>query len=106
MMTTVLIVFNKVGSPQFMIWLAPVIVAGLVYDWKRWRTPAALLMGIAVVTFFIYPLFYTPLIHANPIMAGVLSIRNILLVLLLAWSVKRTWDLGAKIRPAREGARG
>ena len=63
-------------------------------------------MGIAVVTFFIYPLFYTPLIHANPIMAGVLSIRNILLVLLLAWSVKRTWDLGAKIRPAREGARG
>ena len=106
MMTTVLIVFNKVGSPQFMIWLAPVIVAGLVYDWKRWRTPATLLMGIAVVTFFIYPLFYTPLIHANPIMAGVLSIRNILLVLLLAWSVKRTWDLGAETRPAREGARG
>ena len=106
MMTTVLIVFNKVGSPQFMIWLAPVIVAGLVYDWKRWRTPATLLMGIAVVTFFIYPLFYTPLIHANPIMAGVLSVRNILLVLLLAWSVKRTWDLGAETRPAREGARG
>lgn len=106
MMTTVLIVFNKVGSPQFMIWLAPVIVAGLFYDWERWRTPAALLMGIAVVTFFIYPLFYTPLIHAHPIMAVVLTIRNILLVLLLAWSVKRTWDLGAETRPAHEVARG
>lgn len=102
MMTTVLIVFNKVGSPQFMVWLAPVVVAGLVYDWQRWRTPAALLMGIAVVTFVIYPLFYTPLIHANPIMAAVLTIRNVLLVLLLAWSVKRTWDLGSGPRTAQE----
>ena len=70
MMTAVFIVFNKVGSPQFMIWLAPVVVAGLVHDWRRWRTPAALLMGIAVTTFVIYPLFYTPLIHAHQAMAG------------------------------------
>ena len=28
MMTTAFIVFNKVGSPQFIIWLAPVIIAG------------------------------------------------------------------------------
>lgn len=101
MMTTVLIVFNKVGSPQFMIWLAPVVVAGLVHDWKRWRTPAALLMGVAVVTFFIYPLFYTPLIHANPLMAGVLTVRNVLLVVLLWWSVRRTWQLGGQARPTR-----
>ena len=83
------IVFNKVGSPQFMIWLAPVVVAGLVHDWRRWRTPAALLMGIAVTTFVIYPLFYTPLIHAHPAMAAVLTTRNVLLVVLLCWSVQR-----------------
>ena len=89
MMTTIFIVFNKVGSPQFMIWLAPVVVAGLVHDWQRWRTPAALLMGIAVTTFVIYPLFYTPLIHAHPAMAAVLTTRNVLLVVLLCWSVQR-----------------
>jgi hypothetical protein len=89
MMTAVFIVFNKVGSPQFMIWLAPVVVAGLVHDWQRWRTPAALLMGIAVTTFVIYPLFYTPLIHAHPAMAAVLTTRNVLLVVLLCWSVQR-----------------
>jgi uncharacterized membrane protein len=96
MMVTAFIVFNKVGSPQFIIWLAPVIVAGLTHDWDRWKVPAALLMGIAMTTFVIYPLFYTPLIHAHPVMAAILTTRNVLLVVLLWWSVKRTAELGRK----------
>lgn len=94
LMVTAFIVFNKVGSPQFIIWLLPVVVAGLVHDWERWRIPATLLMGIAFTTFIIYPLFYTPLIHANPIMAAVLTSRNVLLVTLLVWAVRRTVELG------------
>jgi len=96
MMVTAFIVFNKVGSPQFIIWLAPVIIAGLTHDWERWKVPAALLMGIAITTFVIYPLFYTPLIHAHPVMAAILTTRNVLLVVLLWWSVKRTAELGRK----------
>ena len=95
-MVTAFIVFNKVGSPQFIIWLLPVVVAGLVHHWERWKVPATLLMGIAFTTFVIYPLFYTPLIHANPIMAAVLTIRNVLLVTLLVWAVQRTVELGKK----------
>ena len=53
-------------------------------------------MGIAMTTFVIYPLFYTPLIHANPVMATVLTARNVLLVVLLWWSVQRTVELGRK----------
>ncbi len=94
LMVTAFIVFNKVGSPQFIIWLLPVVVAGLVHDWERWKIPATLLMGIAFTTFIIYPLFYTPLIHANPIMAAVLTIRNVLLVTLLVWAMRRTVELG------------
>ncbi|WP_026555199.1 glycosyltransferase 87 family protein [Arthrobacter sp. 35W] len=100
LMTTAFVVFNKVGSPQFIIWLAPVVVAGLTHDWNRWKVPAALLMGIAVTTFVIYPLFYTPLIHANPIMAAVLTTRNVLLVVLLWWSIQRTVELGRNAKPA------
>ncbi|GAA4659548.1 glycosyltransferase 87 family protein [Arthrobacter cryoconiti] len=96
LMVTAFIVFNKVGSPQFIIWLAPVVIAGLVHNWERWKIPATLLMGIAVTTFVIYPLFYTPLIHANPIMAAVLSIRNVLLVTLLIWSARRTVELARR----------
>lgn len=105
MMTTAFIVFNKVGSPQFIIWLAPVIIAGLAHDWDRWKVPAALLMGIAVTTFVIYPLFYTPLIHAHPVMAAILTTRNVLLVVLLWWSVKRTAELGRKKTTAVPEAR-
>jgi uncharacterized membrane protein len=104
MMVTAFIVFNKVGSPQFIIWLAPVIIAGLTHDWERWKVPAALLMGIAMTTFVIYPLFYTPLIHAHPVMAAILTTRNVLLVVLLWWSVKRTAELGRKPAAVPAGA--
>ncbi|MBD1593640.1 DUF2029 domain-containing protein [Arthrobacter sp. S1_S22] len=104
MMVTAFIVFNKVGSPQFIIWLAPVIIAGLTHDWDRWKVPAALLMGIAMTTFVIYPLFYTPLIHAHPVMAAILTTRNVLLVVLLWWSVKRTAELGRKPAAVPAGA--
>lgn len=100
LMVTAFIVFNKVGSPQFIIWLLPVVVAGLVHDWDRWKVPATLLMGIAFTTFIIYPLFYTPLIHANFIMAAVLTSRNVLLVTLLVWAVRRTVELGRNAVPA------
>lgn len=96
LMVTAFIVFNKVGSPQFIIWLAPVAVAGLTHNWDRWKVPATLLMGIAFTTFVIYPLFYTPLIHANPLMAAVLTIRNVLLVTMLVWAVQRIIELGRK----------
>jgi uncharacterized membrane protein len=96
MMTAAFIVFNKVGSPQFIIWLAPVVVAGLTHDWHRWRVPGALLMAIAALTFVIYPLFYTPLIHGNPLIAAVLTARNVLLVVLLYWSVRRTVELASR----------
>lgn len=96
LMVSAFIVFNKVGSPQFIIWLLPVVVAGLTHNWNGWKVPATLLMGIAIATFVIYPLFYTPLIHANPIMAAVLTIRNVLLVTMLVWAISRTIQLGRK----------
>jgi len=96
LLTTVLIVFNKVGSPQFMVWLAPVVVVGLLHDRVRWLAPALLVLGTAAATFVIYPLFYTPLIHANPVMAAVLTVRNVLLVSLLVWTGRRIWELGSR----------
>ncbi|MFJ3956824.1 glycosyltransferase 87 family protein [Arthrobacter sp. NPDC090010] len=101
-LTTAFIVFNKVGSPQFMVWLAPAVALGLVHDFKAWRTPAVMLILIAITTFLIYPLFYDALSHNNPLMALVLTVRNLLLVGLLVLSVRRLYSLGrdAKVSPA------
>ena len=95
-LATAFVVFNKVGSPQFMVWLAPAVAVGLAHSWREWRVPAAMLIAIAVATFFIYPLFYDALSHNNPVMAGVLTIRNVLLVVLFLWSVRRLYSLGKK----------
>jgi hypothetical protein len=102
-MATAFVVFNKVGSPQFMVWLAPAVAVGLAHSWKEWRVPAAMLIAIAAATYFIYPLFYDALSHNNPWMALVLTVRNVLLVVLFCWSVRRLYLLGKKT-PANEPA--
>jgi hypothetical protein len=96
-------VFNKVGSPQFMVWLAPAVAVGLAHSWREWRVPATMLIAIAVATYFVYPLFYDALSHNDPVMALVLTIRNLLLVVLFGWSVRRLYLLGRQ-QPAHAGA--
>ena len=93
-LATAFIVFNKVGSPQFMVWLSPAVAVGLAYNWRRWRIPATLLIAIGAATFLVYPLFYDALSHNNPVMAFVLTVRNLLLVVLFCWSVRRLYLIG------------
>ncbi|WP_038468829.1 glycosyltransferase family 87 protein [Arthrobacter sp. PAMC 25486] len=93
-LTTAFVVFNKVGSPQFMVWLAPAVAVGLSYQWKAWRVPATMLIGVGILTFFIYPLFYDALSHNNPLMALVLTMRNGLLVVLFIWSIRQLVLMG------------
>jgi hypothetical protein len=98
-MVTAFIVFNKVGSPQFMVWLGPVVALGLAQDRVAWRVPAWLLLAIGVATYLIYPMYYDALSHNNPAMALVLTVRNVLLVVLFVWSALRLVRLGRKGAP-------
>ena len=84
------IVFNKVGSPQFMLWLGAVVAAGLAWEGRSWRVPAALMLAIAPLTTLVYPIFYTALYHdLNVMVALLLTLRNILLLVLFGWSLVR-----------------
>jgi uncharacterized membrane protein len=80
-----------------MVWLAPAVAVGLAIHWNQWRVPATILIAIAITTYFIYPLFYDALSHNNPIMALVLTIRNVLLVVLFCWSVRRLYRLSRHV---------
>lgn len=81
-----LIVFNKVGSPQFMIWLAVPMVA-LVYFGLN-RSKVALAMGAAILflTQLVYPVFYIELLGLETMPLGLLTVRNLLLIALLIWA--------------------
>jgi hypothetical protein len=81
-----LIVFNKVGSPQFMIWVTVALVA-LVY-FKVQGAKAALVMGAAILTLtqLVYPIFYIGLLGLETFPLVLLTLRNLLLIALLVWA--------------------
>lgn len=86
-----LIVVNKVGSPQFISWLAVPVVLGLLSrsngGGMSFRLPAILTLVIAGLTQAVYPYLYDLLLGANPAMIAVLSVRNLLLIVLLGLAI-------------------
>jgi len=91
-LTSALILFNKVGSPQFVTWLAVPIVLGLstaaTGRGVSFRFPAALALVIAGLTQLIYPYLYDQLLALNVWMLLVLTARNLLYLALLGWAVR------------------
>ena len=89
--TTALILFNKVGSPQFVGWLAVPIVFGLVSariaGGPSFLVPSLLGLGIAGLTQVFYPYLYGWLLALDVNMLVALTARNLLYIPLLVWAI-------------------
>jgi hypothetical protein len=81
-----LIVFNKVGSPQFMLWLLVPAIAGIVFRSRNWIVVLYSVLAIEVMTQLVYPLNYLGLLGLETTPVVMLTIRNALLVGLLIWA--------------------
>jgi hypothetical protein len=101
-----LIAVNKVGSPQFMSWLAAPVILGLITWPRAWRGPAAVALVMAALTQLVYPYFYNGLLATTPVMVLVLSVRNLLELVLLGWMMVRVWRLGSRTAPDAPAADG
>jgi hypothetical protein len=90
-LVSALIVVNKVGSPQFISWLAVPVVLGLLSHSARgassFRVPAVLTLVSAALTHAVYPYLYPLLLASNPAMITLVSIRNLVLIVLLGWAI-------------------
>lgn len=101
LMLTVLVVTNKVGSPQFLTWLAAplvVLLTGRPDGVGRGvlRAVGGLLLLAAGLTQVVYPWAYQHLLEASAPVAVMLAARNLLLlaVLVLAvLAVRGGWDV-------------
>jgi hypothetical protein len=97
---TAFIGFDKVGSPQYMTWLAVPVILGLATNamghGRSFRAPAALAFAIAALTQAIYPYVYTSLLGLDPLLLFILTARNVLILVLLGWSVVLLWRLSRK----------
>lgn len=95
-----LIVFNKVGSPQFVAWLGPPVAvalatlpAGRALRW--WWPPALGMVLVGYATYLVYPMAYGPFLEGAPWMIAVEALRNLALVVLMGGGVWRIARLGA-----------
>jgi hypothetical protein len=83
-LTMVLIVFNKVGSPQYIGWLAAPIIAGLILEQKRFVAPAVIALVLGALTQGFYPYLYNGVLNVQP--------RNIGELVLLAVSASVLYE--------------
>lgn len=84
-----LIVFNKVGSPQYLCWLIPPIALGLVIDRRRWAVPATVALAAALLTQLVYPLLYNGILAPALVPVVILTLRNAILVVIFVWMLAR-----------------
>ncbi|MCS5734018.1 DUF2029 domain-containing protein [Herbiconiux daphne] len=91
-LVTALIVFNKVGSPQFMVWLSAPVILGIVTQGRRFFVPALTAFVMGALTQVIYPIAYDWVIGLDPVMLTVLTVRNLLTVSLLVMAVAMLWQ--------------
>ena len=88
----VLMLANKVGSPQFVTWLAAPIILGLVLRPLRFLVPAVLAAAIALLTHVLYPYLYGWLLVAHPAFVLLVTVKAGLLVALLVWGIRAVWQ--------------
>jgi hypothetical protein len=95
-----LIVFNKVGSPQFVAWIGPPLAAAIALAGpstrRFWWPPAVGVLVTALATQIVYPVAYGPFLSGEPWMVAVGALRNVALVVLLAGAVWRIAQLGLR----------
>jgi hypothetical protein len=101
-----LIVFNKVGSPQFVAWIGPPLAAAIALAGpgtrRLWWPPAIGVLLTALATQIIYPVAYGPFLNGDTWIVVVAALRNAALVVLLLGAVWRIAQLGLR-EPAAHG---
>ncbi|WP_217615528.1 glycosyltransferase 87 family protein [Cellulomonas sp. GbtcB1] len=107
-----LILANKVGSPQFVGWLAGPVVVGLARPGtgglRSWRVPAVLVLVIAGLTQVVFPIAYDGITLQQTGPSLVLVLRNLLLVVLVvvvARDLARAGRAGSRATGPGEDAR-
>lgn len=92
------ILTNRVLSPQYLIWIAPPLLALAALE-RAFRAPCALFLACALLSQLIFPRGYPVLKAFHPLAIGLLNLRNLGL-LALAWLVIRQVPAAPRALPA------
>lgn len=89
-----LIVFNKVGSPQYLTWLAVPVVFGILTSCERLLVPLVSVLALSALTWLIYPVLYDSILQSDSGATLILVVRNLGLIALLVFANLRLQKLG------------
>ncbi|SKC63403.1 glycosyltransferase 87 family protein [Okibacterium fritillariae] len=96
----VFIVFNKVGSPQYLSWLVAPVAALIVVGGRRVPLLAGLTLVVAAMTQIIYPYYYDALVQTQTWMVLLITLRNAGLAVMLVIVAVEIWRAGSEARAA------
>jgi len=88
-----MIVFNKVGSPQYYGWLIIPAILGRIEKVPNWNVVTNWLLVVLGLTGLVYPIIYDHILTGKPWATAVLTFRNVAVVILLLLVVLRIAEL-------------
>jgi hypothetical protein len=91
-----LLVFNKVGSPQYELWVIGAAFVGVLFRATNWRPVFWLTIASSLLSWLIFPIFYGDLLDGKWFGVSLLIARNLAVVAILVWSNMQLTKLGNK----------
>jgi len=91
-----LLVFNKVGSPQYELWIVGAVVFGILAGTAKWRFVVWMTLITSALSWLIFPVFYGELLDSKPIGVALLIHRNLGVILILVYANIQLSRLGKK----------
>jgi hypothetical protein len=91
-----LLVFNKVGSPQYELWVVGAAIVGILAKTANWRLVNWLTIFTSGLSWLIFPVFYGDLLDGNPLGVSLLTLRNVGVIAILVYANIQLTKLGSK----------
>jgi hypothetical protein len=90
------LVFNKVGSPQYELWVVGAAIFGILAKTANWRLVVWITVITSGLSWLIFPIFYGDLLASNPLGVSLLVLRNLGMIVILVYANIQLTKLGSK----------
>jgi hypothetical protein len=103
-MLLLVLVTNKVFSPQYVLWLLAVVTAAAVLDPQTWRPFVPRLLWLAALTQLVFPLFYGDIVFGAWFGLLLMTARDVLLLVVTVQVVRALWRNLVDVRRQESGS--
>lgn len=93
-----LLVFNKVGSPQYQLWVIGAAVFGVIAGTAKWKFVSVMTIITSGLSWLIFPIYYGSLLDGETVGVGLLLLRNLGVVAILVYANIQLTKLGNKAK--------